>query len=101
MFLQLQKQRHQFEEDKKASLAKQESQHQEHLQEILLFQRRKLADQFDLALREKLVDERHGYMEQISTHLARLRGLELALEGKIDSPPSLSTLTVLTYCTIS
>lgn len=44
-------------------------------------QEKRLAEQFDLALRERLVHERHIFIDQIQKHMAKVTGLEAALEG--------------------
>ena len=70
------------ESDLKMKLARQASEHQDHLQDMLSLQQKKLMEQFDLALRERLIHERHVFIDQISQHTAQVEGLERALEGE-------------------
>lgn len=71
-----------FESELKNKLARQASEHQDHLQDMLSLQQKKLMEQFDLALRERLIHSRHVFIDQISQHLAKVKGLEAALEGQ-------------------
>lgn len=70
-----------FDTELKSKLARQASEQQEYLQDMLSLQQKKLMEQFDLALRERLMHERHVFIDQISNNLAKVRGLEAALEG--------------------
>lgn len=70
-----------FETDLKTTLARKSSEHQDHLQDMLALQQKKLMEQFDLALRERLIHERHIYIDQIMKHMAKVKGLESALDG--------------------
>lgn len=85
--LQLQKeaelmsQTRKFETELKNKLARQASEHQNHLQDMLSLQQKRLMEQFDLSLRERMIHERHIYIDQIMKHMAKVNGLESALEG--------------------
>lgn len=70
-----------FDSELKNKLSKQASQHQDHLQDMLSLQQKQLMEQFDLALRERLIHERHVFIDQIAKHTAKVKGLESALEG--------------------
>lgn len=62
-------------------LSKQASDHHDHLQDMLSLQQKKLMEQFDLALRERLVHERHVFMDHIAKNMAKVKGIQAALEG--------------------
>lgn len=80
---ELMSQARKHESELKTKLSKQTSEHQDHLQDMLSLQQKKLMEQFDLALRERLIHERHVFIDQITKHMARVKGLESALEGSL------------------
>ena len=49
---------------------------------MLALQQKKLMEQFDLALRERLIHERHVYIDHIAKNVAKVKGLEAVLEGR-------------------
>lgn len=70
-----------FEEELKDKLNKQAQEHRTYMQDMLALQKHKLLKQYDLALRERLIHERHLFLDIISKNLAKVHGLGKALEG--------------------
>ncbi|XP_067938140.1 MICOS complex subunit MIC60-like [Watersipora subatra] len=73
-----------FETEMRQRLSKQASEHHDHLQDMLALQQKKLMEQFDLALRERLIHERHMFIDYIGKNMAKVKGLEAALEERAD-----------------
>ena len=73
----------QFELELRKQLARQAGAHSQHLQEVLKVRERELLKRFEHELHGKLIEERGKFTEEIAAWVARLRGIEKAVEGKV------------------
>ena len=71
-----------FEEELKHQLTRQAAAHSDHITEILKVQQRELEAKFALLLSEKIEKERQEFQKQVASWVARLRGIEEAIDSK-------------------
>ncbi|KAL3863537.1 hypothetical protein ACJMK2_005289 [Sinanodonta woodiana] len=75
----------QFEEDLRHHLARQAAAHSEHLQEVLRVREKELEIQFERVLHTKLLEERSSFHTEMVGWIARLKGIEAAVDGRAES----------------
>ena len=56
--------------------------HSDHLTEVLKVQEKELGEKFDKILEEKLAEEKMKFQNEIAGWIARLKGIEAAVDGK-------------------
>lgn len=71
-----------FEEELKRQLTRQAAAHSDHITDILKVQQRELEAKFALLLSEKIEKERQEFQKQVASWVARLRGIEEAIDSK-------------------
>lgn len=75
----------QFELELRKQLARQAAAHSQHLQEVLSVREKELLKRFEHQLHGKLIEERGKFSAEISGWVARLRGIEQAVEAHAES----------------
>ncbi|XP_074643749.1 MICOS complex subunit MIC60-like [Tubulanus polymorphus] len=89
--LQLEKQqwdeaaKSQFEAELRQQLSRQAAAHSDHLADVLRVQRKELHLQFEEKLRERLFEERIRFQNDVSGSIARLKGIETAVENRAEA----------------
>jgi len=72
----------QFEVDLRAQLSRQAAAHSDHIVEVLKVQERELEAKFQLKLSEHIQREKEAFQQQVAGWVARLHGIEAALDSK-------------------
>lgn len=72
-----------FEVDLRAQLSRQAAAHSDHIVEVLKVQERELEAKFQLKLSEHIQKEKEAFQQQVAGWVARLHGIEAALDSKI------------------
>lgn len=72
----------QFEVDLRQQLARQAAAHSDHLQEVLKVQERELLQKYERQFNLKFIEERQAFQAEIAGWVARLKGIETAVESK-------------------
>lgn len=83
----------QFEVELRQQLARQAAAHSDHLQEVLKVQEQELLQKYERQFNLKFIEERQAFQAEIAGWVARLKGIETAVESKI--------LSVLNYIVIN
>lgn len=71
----------QFESDLRHHLSRQAAAHSDHLKEVLKIQEHELEEQFERELHTKILEERQVFQTEVAGWIARLKGIESAVEG--------------------
>ena len=72
----------QFEVELRQQLARQAAAHSDHLQEVLKVQERELLQKYERQFNLKFIEERQAFQAEIAGWVARLKGIETAVESK-------------------
>lgn len=70
-----------FEQELRQNLARQAAAHSDHLKDILKVQEKELEQTFERELNTKLIEERQTFHTEVANWIARLKGIESAVEG--------------------
>ncbi|XP_078587186.1 MICOS complex subunit MIC60-like isoform X7 [Branchiostoma floridae x Branchiostoma japonicum] len=76
--------RDQYEAEMRTQLRRQAGAHSEHLQDVLRVQEQELSSKHQAEMHDALMDERDRYQVKLNEAMARLRGVEAAIEGRAD-----------------
>ncbi|XP_078668591.1 MICOS complex subunit MIC60-like isoform X7 [Branchiostoma floridae x Branchiostoma belcheri] len=76
--------REQYETEMRTQLRRQAAAHSEHLQDVLRVQEQELGSKHQAEMHDALMDERDRYQVKLNEAMARLRGVEAAIEGRAD-----------------
>ncbi|XP_066278163.1 MICOS complex subunit MIC60-like isoform X4 [Branchiostoma lanceolatum] len=76
--------RDQYETEMRTQLRRQAAAHSEHLQDVLRVQEQELGSKHQTEMHDALMDERDRYQVKLNEAMARLRGVEAAIEGRAD-----------------
>lgn len=74
-----------FEQELRQHLARQAAAHSDHLRDVLKIQEKELEQVFERELNTKLIEERQSFHTEVANWIARLRGIESAVEGRAES----------------
>lgn len=74
-----------FEQELRQHLARQAAAHSDHLKDVLKIQEKELEQVFERELNTKLIEERQSFHTEVANWIARLRGIESAVEGRAES----------------
>ncbi|KAL5021900.1 hypothetical protein ScPMuIL_001055 [Solemya velum] len=74
----------QFESDLRHHLSRQAAAHSDHLKEVLKVQEKELEEQFERELHTKILEERQVFQTEVAGWIARLKGIESAVEGRAE-----------------
>ncbi|KAL4232096.1 hypothetical protein ACF0H5_009672 [Mactra antiquata] len=75
----------QFELELRRELARQTAAHSDHLQEVLKVQEQKLTDAFEREMHMRVIEDREKFSVELSGWIARLKGIEEAVEARAES----------------
>lgn len=73
-----------FELELRQQLMRQAAAHSDHLTEVLKVQEKELGEKFDKILEEKLAEQRLKFQNKIAGWIARLKGIEAAVDSHAD-----------------
>lgn len=73
----------QFEVELRQQLARQAAAHSDHLQEVLKVQEQELLQKYERQFNLKFIEERQAFQAEIAGWVARLKGIETAVESKV------------------
>nr|XP_006815475.1 PREDICTED: mitochondrial inner membrane protein-like [Saccoglossus kowalevskii] len=73
-----------YELEMRHQLMRQAAAHSDHINDVLRVQSKELEQQFDKKMEERVNDEREKYQVELHGALARLRGVESAIEDRAD-----------------
>lgn len=62
-------------------LGRQAAAHSDHLKDVLTAQQQELSQEFNRELHVKILEEREKFQGEVAGWIARLRGIETAVEG--------------------
>ena len=74
-----------FEQELRQNLARQAAAHSDHLKDILKVQEKELEQTFERELNTKLIEERQTFHTEVANWIARLKGIESAVEGRAEA----------------
>lgn len=97
MYVQDEEARVQFEVELRQQLARQAAAHSDHLQEVLKIQEQELLQKYERQFNLKFIEERQAFQAEIAGWVARLKGIETAVESK----PSFGALFLVSFCYLS
>ncbi|XP_056005079.1 MICOS complex subunit MIC60-like isoform X2 [Ostrea edulis] len=72
----------QFEVELRQQLARQAAAHSDHLQEVLKIQEQELLQKYERQFNLKFIEERQAFQAEIAGWVARLKGIETAVESR-------------------
>ena len=72
-----------FEEELRHQLTRQAAAHSDHLTEVLRVQENELHGKYESLLHERVAVERDNLRGELAGQIARLRGIEAAVEGTV------------------
>lgn len=75
-----------FEGDLRQQLSRQAAAHSDHLGQVLRAQQQELEAIHQVALGEAIQAERDNFRTQVASYIARLQGIEAAVEGQSEYP---------------
>ncbi|KAK2165818.1 hypothetical protein LSH36_45g11018 [Paralvinella palmiformis] len=73
-----------FELELRQQLMRQAAAHSDHLTEVLKVQEKELGEKFDKILEERLAEEKVKFQNEIAGWIARLKGIETAIDNRAD-----------------
>ena len=74
-----------FENELRRQLSRQAAAHSDHLTSVLRVQEKELEQKFSTDLRFQLMRQSDAFHAQVAVWVARLRGIEAAVDGKFQS----------------
>lgn len=74
-----------FEQELRQHLARQAAAHSDHLKDVLKVQEKELEQAFDRELNTKLIEERQSFHTEVANWIARLKGIEKAVEERAEA----------------
>lgn len=74
-----------FEQELRQHLARQSAAHSDHLQDVLKVQEKELEQAFERNLNMKLIEERQSFHTEVANWIAKLKGIEAAVEGRAEA----------------
>ncbi|CAG5130474.1 unnamed protein product, partial [Candidula unifasciata] len=75
----------QMESEVRKQLARQAAAHSDHLRDVLIAQQQELSVEFNRALHLKILEERERFQGEVAGWIARLKGIETAVEARATS----------------
>lgn len=71
-----------FERELRQQLSRQAAAHSDHLQDVLQVEEQELQDQCEREVHMQLLQERQSFQTEVAGWIARLKGIETAVEGE-------------------
>ena len=71
-----------FERELRQQLSRQAAAHSDHLQDVLQVQEQELQEQCEREVHMQLLQERQSFQTEVAGWIARLKGIETAVEGE-------------------
>lgn len=83
-----------FEKELRQQLARQAAAHSDHLKDVLRVQCQEMEKQCEREMHRQLLQERQSFQTEVAGWIARLKGIESAVEGRISHKTFLSKHSV-------
>lgn len=87
-----------FEQELRQNLTRQAAAHSDHLKDILKVQEKELEQTFERELNTKLIEERQTFHTEVANWIARLKGIESAVEGIALPTTNPSMKMLISFC---
>ncbi|XP_067656913.1 MICOS complex subunit MIC60-1-like [Haliotis asinina] len=74
-----------FEQELRQQLARQAAAHSDHLKDVLKVQQEELDKQFEREMHTRILEERQTFQTEVAGWIARLKGIEAAVDGRAEA----------------
>ncbi|XP_048249349.1 MICOS complex subunit MIC60-1-like [Haliotis rufescens] len=74
-----------FEQELRQQLARQAAAHSDHLKDVLNVQHEELDQQFEREMHTRILEERQTFQTEVAGWIARLKGIETAVDGRAEA----------------
>ncbi|KAK6185608.1 hypothetical protein SNE40_007805 [Patella caerulea] len=74
-----------FEQELRQHLARQAAAHSDHLKDVLKIQEGEIAQQYERVMHTRLIEERQTFQSEVAGWIARLKGIETAVDARAEN----------------